>query len=76
MTDAIIREAEPDDLPEIGRLWRELQDSSAAYEPRLTPNPQAAAWFQSYLHEQLENDNCAVYVADMRAASSATPSAR
>ena len=76
MTDAIIREAEPNDLPEIGRLWRELQDSSAAYEPRLTPNPQASAWFQSYLHDQLDNANCAVYVADLRAGSSATPSAR
>ena len=55
MTDAIIREAEAEAiLPEIGGLWRELQDNSAAYEPRLTPNPQAAAWFQAYLQEQLD----------------------
>lgn len=64
MTEAIIREARPQDLPEIGGLWRELQETSAIFEPRLTPNPQADEWFLSYLMDQFDNAHCAIYVAE------------
>ena len=65
MTDAIIREAKPCDLPEIGGLWRELQQTSATFEPRLAPNAQAADWFLAYLESELDNAHCAVYVAEV-----------
>ncbi|MBV9851371.1 MAG: GNAT family N-acetyltransferase [Armatimonadetes bacterium] len=66
MTDILIREATARDLPEIGGLWRELQQASAAAEPRLRPNAQAADWFLSYLRGQLDCDTVAVYVAETK----------
>ena len=59
-----IREARPDDLPEIGGLWRDLQRASAGYEPRLTPNRGGMAWFMDYLQENLGGDGVSVYVAE------------
>lgn len=61
--DVLIRPATPRDLPEIIALWRTLQATSAAYEPRLTPNDTAPAWFADFLGGQLTNDQARVLVA-------------
>lgn len=65
MSDAavVIRPATPRDLPEIVALWEALQATSAAYEPRLTPNDAAPAWFSDFLLGELTNDQSHVLVA-------------
>ncbi len=64
MPETEIRPAETLDLPAILTLWRALQDSNAAYDPRLTLNSEAEAWFLGYLRDNLDNPNMAVFVAD------------
>jgi len=62
-TEVTIRPATLRDLPEIIALWKTLQATSAAYEPRLAPNETAPAWFTDFLREQLRNDQARVLVA-------------
>lgn len=62
--DVLIREARTRDLSEIGVLWRELQQTSATFDPRLAPNEGAADWFLSYLEDQMDGEKCAIYVAE------------
>ena len=64
MPDIIIRPAEALDLPAVITLWRELQDINASYDPRLTLNSGAEAWFLGYLQGNLSNPNMAIYVAE------------
>ena len=64
MPDIQIRPAELLDLPAIITLWRVLQEINASYDPRLTLNAEAEAWFLGYLRDNLGNPNMAVYVAD------------
>ncbi len=59
-----IRPAQALDLPAIITLWRTLQDINASYDPRLTLNARADAWFLGYLRDNLDNPNMAIYVAD------------
>lgn len=66
MSSFVVREATPDDLPEIGGLWRELQQANALHEPRLTPNATATTWFLSYMEDQLLQEQCIVYVAESK----------
>lgn len=58
------RPAAPGDLSAILGLWHALQTVSAAFEPRLTPGPNAADWFAEYLRGQMDNENAAVLVAE------------
>ncbi len=64
MNGILFRPAARVDVPEIVALWRALQESSAVYEKRLAPNPEAADWFRGYLLDQLENSSTAVFVAE------------
>ena len=64
MPDIQIRPAELLDLPAIITLWRVLQEINASYDPRLTLNADAEAWFLGYLRDNLGNPNMAIYVAD------------
>ena len=63
MSEYLIRPARPADLPAVISLWRELQETNAAFDPRLALNGNAADWFVRYLSEQLENAAAAVLVA-------------
>jgi len=64
MSDFVIRPAQSEDIEAIVALWRILQASSAAFEPRLTLRADAAAWFTQYLKAQEENPNMALFVAE------------
>jgi ribosomal protein S18 acetylase RimI-like enzyme len=64
MSEFDVRPARDEDLPAVIGLWRELQDINAAYDPRLTLNPDAGEWFLGYLGGQLDNPHMAVLVAE------------
>ena len=64
MSECLIRPARIGDLAAIIGLWRELQNITAAFDPRLKLNSDAADWFVNYLEEQLDNTSAAVVVAE------------
>jgi ribosomal protein S18 acetylase RimI-like enzyme len=65
ISDVLIREASAADLPELGELWRHLQRTNAAYEPRLTPSAGSVRWFIDYLQEQIGTRGVAVLIAEV-----------
>jgi len=57
------RRAVPEDIPAIGRLWRQMIDFHSSLDSHFALNPQADAHYEEHLSNLIEDYLFAVYVA-------------
>ena len=65
--DFRVRQATPEDLPEMSRLWREMMDFHARCEPRFRPlpPPEGEKRWGSFLRKQIwGSEDWGVFVAE------------
>jgi ribosomal protein S18 acetylase RimI-like enzyme len=60
----IVRRARAEDLDPILRLWREMWDFHAPFDPRFAATPAADRVMSGWIGESLDNPRAAVFVAE------------
>jgi ribosomal protein S18 acetylase RimI-like enzyme len=63
MHDCVVRRAGPADIDPIVRLWREMWDFHAPYDPRFDATPAADLAMARWIEMNLENERSAVFAA-------------
>lgn len=59
-----IRRGRAEDIPDLVRLWREMWDYHAAFDPRYQLSPLAETVMAAWIGEHLRSERCCVFLAE------------